>query len=418
MASFASTRDYNDVIPTTPENITSGILNLIYPASTGGSPKTYATVNFDLTNDGIGLVMTTEGKELLWNQVSTAANNSFTLDNIPLSYTTDLSNPITVSFSQNDSPYSAGLLSEGNDLLWGTAPTSAANPKAPVEIELHHKMSLLRVVIDSEIDLSDAIVEISGIVKSVSSFHRTTGKVTVGTNKNNYNYDLRLVEKGNDKLAWAEKNLRTNESESNKFTTRNFIIPPQPLQETNDRSQLKVFVNVDGEDKVYSGYLPRSMSVQGYEGEDGTAFLEFLSEKFLTIKTTIEAKNPILEFQPVTYVDWVNKGKFVINGYQEGLYDSSNFTDLISAITSNDVLAMSRFGYEKNGEWHFQVWADLELSYEDIENKLKNVDIKFDFIIGAHTITIKKSDGSVITISQENDNLEDLVDILTGAYNG
>lgn len=406
LSGYNTTKAENTIPIDEPYDITSGIFNLIYPASANSSAKTYATVNFDLSNDGIGFVSKLNGSELLWNEVTVSANNSFTLDNIPEQYTTVKNNPTTVDFTDSDNPYSAALLSDENDLLWGSAPTVRESYKTPVEFELHHKMSLLRIQVISEINLSEATVVLTNIVKRVSSFNRTTGTAIVGRR---YEYDLEMVN--------PDKNLKWVTAEGNTYITNNFIIPPQVLQIGTDRTQLRItFTDDYGEKQTYSGYLPYSMSVEGENDESYASSLEFLAEKFLTIRTTIDTHNPVLEFAPVTYVDWVNKGKFTINGYQEGVYTSHDFMSLIEAIQTDSILNMMRYGYQDEKGWHFQIWSDIELDFRDIYDSLYNSDLQFDFILGTHIITVKGvHQTETLEISVENQ--EELVSILKGTYN-
>ena len=392
----------------TPEGpIKGGTFILSY--SDKNSQKALAYVNFDQTTDGIGYVVKPDGRELTWADVVEKPPFIFTLDNV------DSQETSSVSFDEN-TIYKASLLDNdkgSNDLIWGSV--SLTNTVPVIPFTLNHRMSLLCVEITVEadkqwnenLDLRNATVEITNLKPRLTSFNRSVGTVMSALQGDS---PLTLISPEDPELTWETEPDKDNSTMV--YITRQFIVPPQVLNTGNKRPELIIKI---GED-VYSGYLPRGMSVQQEEGSvESGQYPEFLSGKFLTIHTTIEGENPHLTFLPVTYVDWVNEGSFHLMPFQAGIYTADNLISLMTAINSGKVYEMSKFGYQKDNIWYFQIWSNLELDFNQIESIDSSIEFEFEF--HSHTVTITmESEENEIKLTEENDGPQILVEILKGTY--
>lgn len=374
-------------------DVKAGIYYLSYPQK---SNNTYnlANVNFATqgVTPGIGIVTVPPDQALKWDLV--AATPTFYLDNVDPGLSSG-NDKMTVVFGNNN-PFIAApfdSIDGKNDLLWGTREVNT-NTKT-VNFDLHHNMARVKVLIQvdktnennpGDLDLTDAIVEITSINQVPLSYNRYDGTLALDLEDANAYQTLTLVD---ENLKW-QKGWPITDTDNNNISywlTGDFVVPPQELLGDANRPRLTISLKSG---KVYSGILPYAMEI--VDSEHSVPYpvtLSFLKEHILTIRTIVTERPPELAFMPVQVIDWVDKGTFSLDGHEAGIYTATEFYNLIRYYTDYNPAQLTRFGKLSDGNWIFNIWFSLTLDYSEIHGKmLLNSSAGFSFKDNGYTITI------------------------------
>ena len=400
--------------------VMEGTYYLTYSNPFGNPQYNVGTVNFF---DGTGFVTAPDGEELNWNKVGFDPGGNqnlatFYLDNV--SYLND-NGEVTFDLPY-DNQFKAGKFDYDNgtnDLLWGKQTVEREVSK--VSLQLHHSMAMVRVmiIIDASAegsippDLKNATVELTNIISSPVSYDRLTGNLGLGSDPEDYE-NLQLVVP--EVIDWVTiENSELNDKITT-FTAADFVLPPQPLSSGDLRPRLKVYIpQEDGSIRVFSGSLPRAMIVENNDGSTVSETFSFKREHILTLKVIMNPDLLELEFMPVTVIDWVNKGSYTLSGAQAAIYDESDFMNMIEFYNSANWTELERYGYKSGDSWIFNIYGDLTFYESDIfDQMIVKEGNPFSFRFNGQTVTIIRSDGSSLTLNNDNKNEEDLYKILQG----
>lgn len=421
--------------------VESGTYYLSYPSSSNGNPYGVAQVDFgrDEKNPAIGFI----DPSLKWKDVGGGSTPTFYLDNVS---DPERNEKTEVKFSDVYNPYKAGLFDkEGmNDLLWGKI--EAQRNAKTINFDLHHNMSRLRVQVTvnkdqeygSSLTLDGAKVEISSINQNPVSFNRLSGDLelpavaeeTEEEYKRVYT-SLTLVDelentKEEDRITWKEDKEENNESIV--YTTQDFVLPPQGLLENEYRPRLTITLK-DG--TKYSGILPHAMEIEGEDNTTIPAYLYFLKEHILTIRTVITEEPPLLSFMPVWVMKWVDKGEFTIEAHQAGIYREEEFYKLIEYYRANNEYQLVRYGYlYTTGEpaeerWNFDFFSGVTLDRSRITGKMVADEKKeprpnpkpFSFSFNNYAVYVGDKDENGIFQDPKRVTETELYNIVTGKSN-
>ena len=407
--------------------VTEGLYTLVYRNTS--SQDTIGWVDFDyegVAGTGQAIAGLTKGP-LAWALVGGGNNPTFYMDNVSDELSSNKKSPTTVMFNDKN-PYVAGILTEDglNDLLWGKQQV-ARNSKT-IHFDMHHVMSKVKVVItvddtnevDDELSLENAEVYITDIVHTPETYDRLTGMVYIAENPDYADITLvNSLEGTSDdmRIDWKQIDRNAdNDEHITVYTTRDFILPPQGIRSDTSRPKLKIKLHTGKGEKIYSGYLPHAMEVQYNDSENPYPLaLSFLREHYLTIRTVLSKDPPELTFMPVQVVEWVDKGRYTLDGYQAGIYSDSELLGLIAYWTGNNEVQMRRFGKKmEDGSWRFNIFADLELDWNDISGKMtegQGPDYSF-YVYETFSITFTKGGDSKTYKGKEA--AEKLYRVLTG----
>ena len=412
--------------------ILEGTFYLSYPISE--EAYDIATVNF---YDGTGFITVRSGGDLTWQKVGGVSNDvAFYLDNLSPD-NGDLSAMI-IDLS-GDTRYSAGLFDyvDGrNDLLWGSASVARQSTNI-LSMQLIHCMAMVNVEITVDasdetslgLDLSDATVEITNLIHDPQAYDRHSGRLSLAENPELSAYQpLTFVSNDHEQNGWKmiEEKIDGQEGKT-KYTTRDYVLPPQDLLETVERPRLKIHVPTeDGGIRTFSGVIPRAMTVVMQDGTSIPMSLSFLRGHVLTLTVTMTPEKMELEFMPVTVVDWVYKGDYSLSGGEAGVFKSENFNRLLDAIAALKEAGVSgedprvatylqEFAYkDRNGVWIFDIFANLTLEYDDIYGVFAGVPIDYRFEFNGKTIIVEK-DGEPLEL-RDNTGAETFKAMLDGNY--
>lgn len=397
-----------------------GTFYLTYSNPIGNPQYNVATVNF---YEGTGFVTTESGDELTWNHVGfdpsgNSASSTFYLDNVAYMSPDNSVESIPLP---TDNPYKAAKFdyTDGsNDLLWGNQSVDRGADK--VSIKLHHSMSMVRVIVSVDAsaegsippDLQNATIEITNIITTPVSYDRLTGKLNFGENPSYSNIYISAPGINNwSQIVSDEFNERITH-----YKASDFVVPPQDLATGDLRARLRILIpQEDGSSQIYSGPLPRAMTVEGKDGSVVSENFSFKREHILTLRVTLDPDLLELQFMPVTVVDWVNKGSYTLTGSQAAIFEDSDFIKMIQAYNSGNWSELERYGYKSDEIWIFNIYSDLTLSMDDIMGKMPQMkDYPYKFKFNGQTVTIIKSDGESIILNKENKNEDLLYEILQG----
>ena len=393
--------------------VMSGIYYLTYPSPVSERLYDIATVNF---YDGTGVITALNGGDLTWQKIGGVTNDvTFYMDNVPFEENDPYATVINLVGTKQ---YSAGLFDYENgynDLLWGSS--SFARGEMEVSFQLMHCMAMITVEItvdasaegSLDLDLTNSTVEITKLVQSPQSYDRTTGRFDLGERP--LRSSLALV---SDQIPWKEPIV--TQGKTTTYNSEDFVLPPQDLEETIDRSRLKITVaNPDGTYRVFSGVIPRAMTVVYEDNSTAPLNLSLLRGHKLTIRVNMNPDKMELIFLPVTVVDWVYKGTHELNGAEAGLYEAPQLVNLLEAIRTGNEELMKHYGYQNNDQWIFDIFANLTFDYDVISGSLSSSSVNFSFDFNDRSVTIKMSNGQML-ILEGKEGESDLVSILKGTY--
>lgn len=309
--------------------VNTGTYYLTYPQYPSGSDV--AKVNFDVpAAEGIGIVTTSQGRELTWKYVRTinATTNqraTFYLDNVK----PDDANSLVISSDEFKQTYKAGVLDSitgTNDLLAGTL-ANVLYDTEELNFELSHQMSRIKLVVivnnnyeegaSDFIDLSDAKVTLTNMQCDVASYDRENMTLTNSPSLS----DLSIVDPSVEGNGWlwksgadsSEENDPTdtpeNKSSIQTYISQNIVLPPQQVNQIENRPILTITVGANS----YWGYLPASMIDEAQNPSQVTTF-QFLKGYAMTIRVHVNAPERMLLFQPVEVENWANVGQQRLQG--------------------------------------------------------------------------------------------------------
>lgn len=382
----------------------------------------------------------TEGKDTLtdptWKDINTndITNKLFILDNVPYinkngftssnNDTNKLINLQDIKKEETDteSRYNAGpaptVPGEGNDLLWDTVKVENVSgaPLSPVHFDLEHRMSMLTFKLqskDPEIytllkDIENVEVKLHRVITEPYQFNRLTGAITINSTT------TPIEEKNAVTLKVAEY---TSEEGA---ITESWIFPPQEFHSTGRPVLAITLTDTENQTRTFKGVLPESMLYEGkYEP------LEFLSGCHLTVTVVLGNWDDLaINFRPVLVKKWVTYSAKDINAKQVGVYTAKELTELVTLYNENsseDNLALWKYGVYNNGTWTFDLWKSITGTFnEEIikDGKLNFVstnETSFTFNSHGHTINGRgvDSEGQLKVGVVNNNDLTALVN----AYN-
>ena len=411
ISSIVNTRNYKSA-----GKIMEGKFFLTYPSGEETNPYKIATVNFV---NGTGFTTSPEGEELTWKHVgydqSSGTSTTFILDNVPATM-----EEVIVPLSPS-TPYKAGKFDDENgtnDLLWGAVTLSNRNSNL-VSISLHHQMSMVNIEISVdnnkestlELDLNDAIVEITDLISTPISYDRLTGNLDLGNIPSYSPLQLR-----NDKDGWKKV---ISQDGIDEYVSYDFVLPPQSLKTGIERPRLIITLpQGDGEEpRVFSGILPIAMAVETEGGGAEAVNLSFLKEHKLTFHVKMDPDLMTLQFMPVTVVEWVYKGTFLATGTQAAIFSESDFFSMIEAYKS-DSSDLEKYGYMKDGDWWFNIYNNLTFDESLLFGKMiEKVGKSYNFKFNGQTILIHLANGEILEINDDKKNTDKLIKLLKGEEN-
>ena len=396
--------------------IKEGTFYLTYPPVSGA--LSLATVQFGMYPEipGMGIVTDANNNELKWIHVF-SPNPMFYLDNVSpdLSDASSATSITDVRLDPGTNPFKAGLFDEEyNDLLWGSV--TATHGAKTVYFDLHHNMARVRVEVtvdrtyeqgdDDDLDLDGAKVSITSLIHDPVSYNRLDGSLALEETLSSYK-DLILVDDSDEKMKWKS-------IEEDKYTSQDFVLPPQGLLEDERRPRLVIELK---NGKRYSGILPHAMLVMD-ENADQTdqttpaypVALHFLKEHILTIRTTITEDPPELLLMPVTVVQWVDKGEFTIEAHQAGIYTATEFSRLIGYYAENNAYQLVRYGKRVQEEgsttakWQFVFFHSVTLDYDTIAGSMSDRtkgQEDFYFVFNNYTVYVQKKGAEPEQVSEQ-----------------
>lgn len=353
----------------------------------------YTVLKVVLDQEGKGTPIL-NNKKLTWSDINTNVNNSFVLDNVPITddFTTTTSkasiNLQKIELEDGVSLYDAapapGQNGTGNDLVWGTVKVKDVSnaPLSYVHFGLKHLMSMLTFKIESKDETIKSIlnnpeniaVKLYRVITKPSTYNRLTGAISIGSNIDPIGKDNPIT-------------LDIIESEQNESaTTENWIFPPQKFI-NNQRPILSITLTKgDGTTNTFKGVLPETMLY-----ENSYELLEFISGCHLTIKVELgNWANPQIQFRPVLVKKWVDKGDAQLNSNQVGVYTAEELKELVDAYNENpseDNLTLLKYGILNGDTWTFYLWKTLTNVTLDSSNSLGfDSDGSFTFESNGHTI--------------------------------
>lgn len=339
---------------------------------------------------------------LTWEKDVVNATSIFRLDNVPPSLDTaadtEKSDTLVVFGTGADAinPFVAGVFDDKNgtnDLLWGSEEVGYNTTR--IHFDLHHYMSRVKVVVtankeysvDDALNLDGAEVKITSLVLTPKSYNRIDGSLDLGENPE-YK-DLVLTGEGID-WGTTPDDEKPEEGYMDVRTTRDFVLPPQGLRDKELRPRLVITLK-DG--NVYSGILPHAMEVvmETKDQNDNTVTgvypvaLAFLREHILTLRTVITEDPPELLFMPVTVIEWVDKGDFLLEGHQAGVYNLTDFMNLVDNYENYNEEQLERFGLDAGSKWEFNFWGPVEIANADeVKGKMVPDDTRKPYIFKFH----------------------------------
>lgn len=386
--------------------VENGNFTLTYPS--GQNQFNLATVEFgrEGATPAIGFVIKSDGTELKWKDVS-GTRPVFHLDNIPANIPGVNANATEVYFTPTYNPFVAGVFDdeEGrNDLLWGER-ESNQNDKN-INFDLHHNMARIKLEVTvnkenelnpGDLDLEDATVEISSLILSPVSYNRLDGSLFLGDEPVYETFALVTPEE-NKEIEWG--NIESQSENIKVYTSQDFVLPPQTLLENENRPRLYIRLKNGA---VYSGIIPYAMMVidSQHPAPGYPMTLSFLKEHILTIRTLVTEQPPELAFEPVWVTEWVDKGKFSLDGHQAGIYTADEFYKLIAYYNGSDpAYQLQRYGVysETENKWTFTFWNTITLDYNRIFNTMhpgQNGNPKFQFTFSGYGVDVEMADGTL-----------------------
>lgn len=371
-----------------------------------GTTTNYTVLKVLLDQEGKGTPIL-NNKKLTWSDINTNVNNSFVLDNVPITdgFTTTTStasiNLQKIKLEDGVSLYDAAPAPEqngtGNDLVWGTVKVKDVSnaPLSYVHFGLKHLMSMLTFKIESNDETIKSIlnnpekidVKLYRVITKPSTYNRLTGAISIDSNTDPIGKDNPIT-------------LDIIESEQNESaTTENWIFPPQKFI-NNQRPILSITLTKgDGTTNTFKGVLPETMLY-----ENSYELLEFISGCHLTIKVKLgNWAKPQIQFRPVLVKKWVDKGDAQLNSNQVGVYTAEELKELVDAYNKNpseDNLTLWKYGILNGDTWTFYLWKTLTNVTLDSSNSLGfDSDGSFTFESNGHTINGYKveSNGTLTT---------------------
>lgn len=389
--------------------VIDGQYYLTYTSTT--STQDVATVNFgNAASPSTGIVTTSGGDELRWQLVGGSGNTFMYLDNVRGSQSS-LVNNTTVTFSESYNPFKAApfdSIDGKNDLLWGSVEAVRGTKK--INFPLYHNMSRIRIIVTADAKnevyggevglMNNATVTLTSIAQTPQTYNRLNGELFLGEEP--VYTDLTMVDNtSTGNLDWIHYyNPDPTNPDVTTFITQDFVLPPQLLQDTEGRPRLVIKTEAG---KVFSGILPHAMQVE-YEGQEEPypVALAFLKQHILVINTIITQDPPELLFMPVKVIDWVDKGEWLLEGHQAGIYLTSEFEQLINYYQNGNIYQLARYGFEEDEMWTFNFWRSTILDYSTIRNSMSGAfpagmnDFQFNF--NGYGQYVKMTDGSVVSI--------------------
>lgn len=393
--------------------VNSGNYYLTYTSVSSGNQVAKVTFG-NSASPSTGIVTTPDNDELKWVMVGGSGTVVMCLDNVEGNNGL-WENNTEISFSDTYNPYKAApfdSINGTNDLLWGT--TEANRGVGKINFSLYHNMSRLRIIIKAntennvnpeDLDLSEgATVTVTGLRQTPQTYNRLDGSLYFDEDNPEYS-DLTLIDNTGDGdgeiLDWVYKNPADEDNKIVTYVTPDFVLPPQILQDNDSRPRL-VITTKGG--KTFSGILPHAMLVE-YEGQEEPypVALAFLKQHRLTIETQITQDPPELVFMPVKVTDWVDKGEWVLDGHQAGIYSQQDFMALIEYFQNANLFQLARYGFaDPSGNWTFNFWGFVTLNESAIAKSMATMPEgmeSFQFIFNGYTPTLIKTDGTTEQIS-------------------
>lgn len=383
-------------------------------------------------------------KDLKWRSVYGQGSSTVTfyLSNIDTAlYTTyhdNHWNHFRFNVKNVTNPYVTGPLDKvygTNDMLLGSGTGRSSTGK--ININMNHILSLLKVNIEVYgaktdghlVDLSNAEVTISNVATTVGAFqltdptnfkYSTSTSTTANTGYGTYR-DIKTVtlfSPDDPEIEWESVEPGTvgedYRDDYNKmvYSTKEFVMPPQTLPPTTGYTRPMLSVKVPKKDVTgvatmegfvtYSGYIP---DVMFHKSPDGNGYLpspETLALKSgcqLTITASINSPETELTFAPIVIEAWISKGSYTITTKQAGIYNVTDFNNMVTLYKQGVIEELERYGYQtENGSYSIQFWGNLNLDREKITDCMKYIngverdDVKFNFVFNGHTITVKDGD--------------------------
>lgn len=381
------------------------------------------------------------GKGVQWSDFSTSYRNIY-LSNVGTSdYAIDNNAYLSMERDISGYDFNAGPYTRENDLLWGENvwPSSMMNKEYIFSVTMHHVMSMVRVEVIvensefSDLDLSEATVELTDIAQKTSTFYRLTGEVTLSTKPEDRG-PMTLVDYGvfadpgdtpddSQNIPWANIGGYDPETGQATYLTGDFILPPQIPSDDATRSRIRVKVkDKDGAIRSFSAPIPRLMEMEVANMGTQQTPLRFLREKIMTIRCLITNEPPELIFYPVKVYNWVDVGHNQFTGYETGIYIADQFYQLIKDYSaysgSGSTEVLEKYGsVSPNGIWRFNIQRSITLEMSKISGMMTpggNASFQFNL----HDSTVTVINGLEKIELRGTEGAETLYEIVTGEYTG
>lgn len=434
--------------------VTEGRYFLQYQTGSSNSYMSNGFVDFgfdEAPETGFGFWMDGDTpKDLKWKHVYNKgtgyAGVSFYLTNVDYDMYTITSAQQWHNFNIRqdiDNPYVSGVLDEElgtNDILYGSV-SGVKSTGGKINFTLQHALSLVKVNVevypaddDFMVKLDRAEVSITDVANKVTAFNvKYPGTYqwgrTGGSSNGAYDdvRDRQLVVNGDEELIWdnVEDGVSEDGYKMTTYTSKRFVFPPQTFPVKNGTGanatmgRPKLSIKIPKEDAMgfdegvavggyitYSGYLPDVMFQLDDEGNilPVPEQLWFKNGTQVNITATINSPNTQLTFAPVKVETWHSKSSFSLITKQAGIYNKTNFRDMVERFKTADPdameRAMERFGYVQDGRFYFQLWGRVEMDRAYLSEcmryirDIENTGFDFRFILNGYSVVLINDDGS------------------------
>lgn len=286
---------------------------LIYPVTSSGDTKEVVTSplkwsdaeidkkEFEFIIDNMGYQ-----EECTWNNETKFLGKAWS------------ENEKTQTYGAQEERYDGKEPLHTNDIIWGRDTAKYVNSgKEPSIVELTHRMTRINVVfvnldntLKTEEERKEMTVSIENLVLAAESFNRFDGTVSIADNP--VRDTLQLKGKGTDLLQLGDQTDEENNSYV-EYGTPNFILPPQPLAETQWPKVVVTYPKA-GETKTVSGLIPHEILYQSSGNDQNSSWVkldELRAAQHLTIVVEIKEEIPDIIFT-AKVKEWVGIGPMTV----------------------------------------------------------------------------------------------------------
>ena len=205
-----------------------------------------------------------------------------------------------------------------NDIIWGRDTAKYDISGKSSFVELTHRMTRINVVfvnlentLKNQAERKEMTVSIANLVLAAESFNRFDGTVSIADNP--VRDTLQLKGKGTDLLQLGNQTDEENNSYV-EYGTPNFILPPQPLAETQWPKVVVTYKKEGEEAKTVSGLIPHEILYESSGNDQNSSWVKLdrlRAAQHLTIVVEIKEGTPDIIFT-AKVKEWVGIGPMTV----------------------------------------------------------------------------------------------------------